>query len=143
MNNLKGSAYLTESNLLRKKACEKISTKTIRKNWNNLQINNNLKEIFKREPTTSFKQNKNIQKFIGARWIKNKRVKKDLKTLKKVNAYHAGQKLKIYVANKWKLQQHSRANKQTKLGRYFTTQTVRQDMPFAYGVRNMQPTVCR
>ena len=47
---------------------------------------------------------------------------------KNVNAHHAGQKLEIYVANKWKLQQHSRANKQTKLGRYFTIQTARQNL---------------
>ena len=31
---------------------------------------------------------------------------------KKVNAHHAGQKLEIYVAKKWELQQHSRANEQ-------------------------------
>ena len=27
-----------------------------------------------------------------------------------INAHHAGQKLEIYVANKWKPQHHSKAN---------------------------------
>ena len=31
---------------------------------------------------TAFKRNKNIQKIIGTHWIENKRVKKNLKTLK-------------------------------------------------------------
>lgn len=33
---------------------------------------------------------------------------------KKVNAHHAGEKLEIYVAKKWELQQHSRANEPKK-----------------------------
>ena len=41
-----------------------------------------------------------------------------------VNAHYAGQNLEVYVANNWKLQQHSRANKQKELGRYFTIQTL-------------------
>ena len=94
------------------------TTKTIRKNWNILQVIENLKEIFKNEPITAFKRNKNIQEVIGNRKWKSQK--------KKVNAHHAGQKLEMYVASKWKLQQHSRANKQTKLGRYFTVQTLRQ-----------------
>ena len=47
-----------------------------------------------------------------------------------VNAHYAGQNLEVYVANNWKLQQHSRANKQKELGRYFTIQTLRQKMPY-------------
>ena len=58
-----------------------------------------------------------------------------------VNAHYAGQNLEVYVANNWKLQQHSRANKQKELGRYFTIQTLRQKMP--YGVHKIQPTVCQ
>ena len=42
----------------------------------------NFKEIFKNEPITAFKRNKDIQKIIGTHWIENGRVKKDLKTLK-------------------------------------------------------------
>ena len=57
-------------------------TKSIRKNWNILQINKNIKEIFKHEPITAFKQNKNIQEIIGLHWIENGRVKKNLKTWK-------------------------------------------------------------
>ena len=38
----------------------------------------------------------------------------------KVNGHYAGQNLEIYVVNNWKLQQHSRAKKQKKHGRYFT-----------------------
>ena len=42
----------------------------------------------------------------------------------------------MYVANKWKLQEHLRANKQIKLWRYFTIQIVRQNMPFiSWGVQ--------
>ena len=57
-------------------------TKTIRNIWNILQINKNLKEIFKSEPTTTFKRNKNIQEIIGTHWIENGRVNKNLKTVK-------------------------------------------------------------
>ena len=39
-------------------------------------------KIFKNQPITSFKRNKNIQEIIGTRWIENGRIKKDLKTLK-------------------------------------------------------------
>ena len=39
--------------------------KTIRKNWNILQINENFKEIFKNEPIAAFKRSKNIQEIIG------------------------------------------------------------------------------
>ena len=94
------------------------TTKTIRKNSNILQVIENLKEIFKNEPITAFKRNKNIQEVIGNRKWKSQK--------KKVNAHHAGQKLEMYVARKWKLQQHSRANKQAKLGRNFTVQTLSQ-----------------
>ena len=41
-----------------------------------------MKEIFKHEPITAFKQNKNIQEIIGLHWIENGRVKKNLKTWK-------------------------------------------------------------
>ena len=60
-------------------------TKTITKNWNILRVNKNLKKIFKNEPITAFKQNKNIQEIIGTHWIDNGRIKKDLKTLKEGN----------------------------------------------------------
>ena len=53
------------------------NTKTIWKNWNILQINKNLKEIFKNEPITAFKQNKKIQEIIGRHWIENGRVNKE------------------------------------------------------------------
>ena len=95
---MKGSVYLTESNLLRKKTHEKKSDripllilynrflpniiKNIRKNWNIVQINENFKEIFKNEPITAFKRNKNIPEIIGTHWIENGGVKKDLKVLK-------------------------------------------------------------
>ena len=39
-------------------------TKTIKKNWNTLQINEN-------EPITAFKRNKNIQEIIWTRWIEH------------------------------------------------------------------------
>ena len=43
-------------------------------------------------------------------------------------SYKTKEPWKIYKL--WELQQHSQANKQTKLWRYFTIQTVRQNMPF-------------
>ena len=48
-------------------------TITIRKNWNILRVNENLKKIFKNEPITAFKQNKNIQEIIGTHWLENGR----------------------------------------------------------------------
>ena len=105
------------------------TTKTIRKNWNILQVIENLKEIFKNEPIIAFKRNKNIQEVIGNRKWKSQK--------KKVNAQHAGQKLEMYVASKWKLQQHSRANKQTKLGGNFTVQTLSQ-----YVIHLMECLIC-
>ena len=60
-------------------------SKAITKNWNVLRVNENLKEIFKNEPITAFKQNKNIQEIIRTHWIENGRIKKDLKTLEEGN----------------------------------------------------------
>ena len=97
MNILKGSIYLTESIFLRKKTRKKSGRtplaiaynrflpnilKIITKNWNILNINKNLKEIFKNEPITVFKRNRNMNEIIGTHWIENGRVKKNLKTLK-------------------------------------------------------------
>ena len=63
--------------------------------------------------------------------MEHRRVKKDLKTWKEGKCTTCKSKAwNKAVANKWKLQQYSRVNKQTKLGRYFTIQTVRQNMPF-------------
>ena len=94
MNTLKESVYLKESILLRKKTHEKKSdriplaitykrflpnsTKTIRKNWNILRIN----EIFKNEPITrDLNKTKTSNKLLG-HIRQNRRAKKDLKTLK-------------------------------------------------------------
>ena len=57
-------------------------TKTIKKSWNILQINENFKEIFKTETVTAFKRNKNILQITGTHWTENGWSKKDLKTLK-------------------------------------------------------------
>ena len=65
------------------------TTKTIRKNWNILQVIENLKEIFKYEPIAAFKWNKNIQEVIGNRKWKGQK--------KKVNAHHAGQNWKCML----------------------------------------------
>ena len=55
---------------------------------------------------------------------------------------YVANKCKIYVTVCCKtLQQHSRANKQGNLGRYFTIKFVIQNL--SYAVYNMQPTVCR
>ena len=57
-----------------------IMIKTIRKNWNISQTNENFKEISKNEPRTAFKWNKKIRMF-GIHWIEHGRVKKDLKEI--------------------------------------------------------------
>ena len=74
---MKESVYLTESTLLRKKTRKKLVriplvitynrfppkiTKTVKKNWNILRINEKLKEIFKNEAITAFKRNKDKQR---------------------------------------------------------------------------------
>ena len=91
---LKGSIYLTESILLRKKTRKKSDRiplaitnnrflptiiKIITKNWNILKIDKNLKEIFKNEPIAVFKRNRNMNEIIGTHWIENRRVKKNFK----------------------------------------------------------------
>ena len=40
-------------------------TKSLRKNWNILQINENFKEIFKNEPIAAFKRSKTSKKLLG------------------------------------------------------------------------------
>ena len=50
---------------------------------NILQINENVKEIFKNEVITPFTRNKNIHEIIWTHWIENRKVKKDLQTLKR------------------------------------------------------------
>ena len=67
-----------------------------------------------------------IQETFGTSWIENGRVKKYLKTLKEDKCTACRSKTGNIHANKWKLQQYSRANKQTKILRYFTIQIVRQ-----------------
>ena len=102
-------------------------TKTIWKNWNILQINKNLKEIFKSEPITAFKRNKKIQEIIGRHWIENERVNKNLKTLKegKIKSW----KYMLQTSENYnKIQEPTK--KKTKIRRYFTIQTVRQNIPF-------------
>ena len=93
------------------------TAKTIRKNWNTLQINQNFKEIFKIELIAPFIQNKNIQEIIGTHWIENVRVQKDLKTLSEGNCTPCSSKAGHICWKQVKIQQHLRANKQTKLRR--------------------------
>ena len=106
-------------------------TKTIWKNDNILQINKSVKEIFKNEPITAFKQNKKIQEIIGRHWIENGRVNKNLKTLKEGKCTPCRSKAgnicckQVKTTTRFKSQQ-----KKTKIGRYFTIQTVRQNIPF-------------
>ena len=108
-------------------------TKTIWKNWNILQINKNLKEIFKNEPITAFQQNKKIQEIIGRHWIENGRVNKNLKTLKEGKCTPCRSKAgnicckQVKTTTRFKSQQKK---KKRKIGRCFTIQTVRQNILF-------------
>ena len=78
--------------------------------------------------------------------LKSGTIVRKCNTEKKSKRYIKGksQKLEIYVASKWKLQQHSRAKKRTKLGRYFTIKIVRQNMPFIkeHIKKNMECAIC-
>ena len=47
-----------------------------RKNWNILQTNKNLRELFQEHPITAFKRNKNLKEIIRSTRIENGKVKK-------------------------------------------------------------------
>ena len=47
-----------------------------RKNWNILQTNKNLRELFQEHPITAFKRNKNLKEIIGSTRIENGKDKK-------------------------------------------------------------------
>ena len=47
-----------------------------RKNWNILQTNKNLRELFQEQPITAFKRNKNLKEIIGSTRIENGKNKK-------------------------------------------------------------------
>ena len=51
-------------------------TAVVCKNWNILQTNENLRELFKEHPITAFKGNKNLKEIIGNTRIENGKVKK-------------------------------------------------------------------
>ena len=110
-------------------------TKTIWKNGNILQINKNLKEIFKNEPIATFKRNKKIQEIIGRHWIENGRVNKNLKAVKEGKCTPCRSKAgkicckQMKTSTRFKSQQKKKKKKKKK-GRYFTIQTVRRNIPF-------------
>ena len=51
-------------------------TAVVRENWNILQTNKNLRELFQEQPITAFKRNKNLKEIIGSTRIENGKVKK-------------------------------------------------------------------
>ena len=51
-------------------------TATVRKNWNILQTNKNLRELLQEHPITVFKRNKNLKEIIRGTPIENGKVKK-------------------------------------------------------------------
>ena len=51
-------------------------TAVVCKNWNILQTNKNLQELFQEQPITAFKRNKNLKEIIGSTRIENGKVKK-------------------------------------------------------------------
>ena len=51
-------------------------TAVVRKNWNILQTNKNLRELFQEQPITVFMRNKNLKEIIENTRIKNGKVKK-------------------------------------------------------------------
>ena len=70
------------------------------------------------------KRNKTILEIIGTHWIENRRVKKDLKTLKEGKCTQCRSKVGNTCCKQLKTKTKI-ANKQTKLGRHFTIQVVR------------------
>ena len=51
-------------------------TAVVRENWNILQTNKNLRELFQEQPITAFKRNKNLKEIIGSTRIENGKDKK-------------------------------------------------------------------
>ena len=51
-------------------------TAVVRENWNILQTNKNLRELFQEQPITAFMRNKNLKEIIENTRIKNGKVKK-------------------------------------------------------------------
>ena len=51
-------------------------TAVVRENWNILQTNKNLRELFQEQPITAFKRNKNLKEIIGSTRIENGKIKK-------------------------------------------------------------------
>ena len=51
-------------------------TAAARKNWNILQTNKSLWELFQEQPITAFMRNKNLKEIIGGTRIENGKVKK-------------------------------------------------------------------
>ena len=51
-------------------------TAVVCENWNILQTNKNLRELFQEQPITAFKRNKNLKEIIGSTRIENGKVKK-------------------------------------------------------------------
>ena len=51
-------------------------TAIVRKNWNILQTNKSLRELFEEQPITAFTRNKNLKEITGGTRIENDKVKK-------------------------------------------------------------------
>ena len=100
-------------------------TAVVCKNWNILQTNKNLRELFQEHPITVFKRNKNLKEIIGRTRIENDKVKKSIFPLEQENALHVFRAQELDVETKCWQQTHLWANKQNKHLTFSLTLTVK------------------
>ena len=75
-------------------------TAVVCKNWNILQTNKTLRELFQKHPITAFKRNKNLKEIIGSTHIKNDKTKKFNIPSRTGNRLHVDWAQELYVATK-------------------------------------------
>ena len=75
-------------------------TAVVCKNWNILQTNKTLRELFQKHPITAFKRNKNLKEIIGSTHIKNDKAKKFNIPSRTGNRLHVDWAQELYVATK-------------------------------------------
>ena len=77
-------------------------TAVVRKNWNILQTNKNLRELFQEHPITAFKRNKNLKEIIRSTVHVSKmaKSKNSIFPPEQENALHVYQAQELYVSTK-------------------------------------------
>ena len=107
-------------------------TAVVRKNWNILQTNKNLRELFQEHPMTAFKRNKNLKQTIGSTRMENGKVEKFNipYTTGECTPFLSG--ARTLCSNKCWKQTHSWANRQKEHLKFFLTLTLKVNTLFIY-----------